>query len=123
MGAPSRHPRFKSHSRPVHLHDVRGLGIRAIRLEDDPELQQAVMSVHHAMQLTLGQTTAAKIIENHEGRAFVVSVAPIGLQITIAGGSAGTSGSRRPSGCGKYSRQARYPSDARASFNIWPTRR
>lgn len=75
--------RFKSHGRPVHLDEIRQLGIRATRLEDDPELQDAVLSVHHAMQLTLGQTMAAKVIENHAGRAFVVSMAQVQIPVPL----------------------------------------
>jgi hypothetical protein len=62
---------FKSHGRPVHLADARRLHLRVTALESDPALQDAVLSLHHAEQITLGTTPAAKIIENHHGRAFI----------------------------------------------------
>ena len=40
-------------------------------LEDDPALQDAVLSVHHAFAITLANTPAAKIIENQNGAAYV----------------------------------------------------
>jgi hypothetical protein len=42
-------------------------------LEDDNELQDATLSLHHAFMLTLSQTAAVKIIENHKGTAFIQS--------------------------------------------------
>jgi len=40
-------------------------------LEDDQALQEAVLSIHHALVHTLSATAAYKIIENHEGVAFI----------------------------------------------------
>ena len=63
---------FKSHDR--HLPpDVckEGIGLNVRFLEDEPDLQDAVLSVHHACIHTLTGTAAFKIIENHIGRAFI----------------------------------------------------
>jgi hypothetical protein len=62
---------FKSHGRRVSREDVRGQGLRVVDLEADQALQDAVLSVHHAAQLTLSQTAAVKLIENHHGRAWI----------------------------------------------------
>jgi hypothetical protein len=40
-------------------------------MEDDHELQDAFLSVHHACIHTLAGTPAYKIIENHNGVAFI----------------------------------------------------
>ena len=42
--------------------------------EGNDALQDAILSVHHACILTLIQTPAYKIIENHDGVAFIENV-------------------------------------------------
>jgi hypothetical protein len=63
--------KFGSHGRSVTLDDLLALRLRATRLESDQELQDLVLSVHHATSHTFSLTSAAKIIENHRGRAFI----------------------------------------------------
>jgi hypothetical protein len=46
-------------------------------LEDDSDLQDAMLSVHHAVIHTLAGTGAFKIIENHHGRAFIQQAQPV----------------------------------------------
>lgn len=65
------HALTKSHDRHISIDRARGLGLRIRALEDDPELQDAVLSVHHACIHTLSATTAYKIIENHLGIAHI----------------------------------------------------
>jgi len=60
-----------SHNRHISADRCHGLGLKVIMLEDNQELQDAVLSVHHATMLTLDKTGAAKIIENHMGRAYI----------------------------------------------------
>jgi hypothetical protein len=50
------------------------LGIKIVDLEADHELQDALLSVHHLFVQTLSATPAFKIIENHNGIAFVQQV-------------------------------------------------
>ena len=66
----------KQHGRHIHAEACERLGLNIKRLEDDPKLQDAVLSVHHAFMITLANTPAGKIIENHRGSAFVKSVSP-----------------------------------------------
>ncbi len=61
----------KSHARHLSYEWCKRIGLKVQRLEDDQKLQDAVLSVHHACILTLGGTPAFKIIENHEGKAFI----------------------------------------------------
>lgn len=65
------HGRTKSHDRHLSANRCRDLGLRVDGLEDDDHLQEAVLSFHHSAMLTFSTTTAFKIIENHEGIAFV----------------------------------------------------
>ena len=47
------------------------MGLNITQLETEQELQEAVLSVHHACMLTFSATSAFKLIENHRGVAFV----------------------------------------------------
>ena len=74
---------FGSHSRRVSIEDVQRLNLAAVRLEDNeanPELQDAVLSVHHCFSVTHSNTPAAKIIENHLGHAYVKMIGEIVIQ-------------------------------------------
>lgn len=63
---------FRSHGRRVGRDQARDVGLKIANLEDNPELQDSVLSVHHATMHTFSSTPAAKIIENHHGRAWVL---------------------------------------------------
>jgi len=65
------HALSKSHARHLSYDKCREMGLKVVLLEDDQDLQEAVLSVHHACIHTLGATPAFKIIENHEGKAFI----------------------------------------------------
>ncbi|MGG1595582.1 SDH family Clp fold serine proteinase [Terribacillus saccharophilus] len=60
----------KSHGRHIPKDVARNLGLKITDLESDKELQDLVLSIHHATILTLGASTALKIIENQEGVAL-----------------------------------------------------
>ena len=66
----------KEHNRHIHAEDLRAMGLAIQDLESDNDLQDAILSVHHAFMISLSNTTAAKIIENHMGIAFMKHVAP-----------------------------------------------
>lgn len=66
----SDHALTKSHARHLPLDRCAKI-LEVVTLEDDPKLQDAVLSVHHAMIHTLTATAAFKIIENDRGRAFI----------------------------------------------------
>ncbi len=61
----------KSHSRHIHIDKCEGLGLKIERLEDDQELQEAVLTVHHCFMHSLSVSGAAKMVENHVGAAFI----------------------------------------------------
>ena len=64
---------FLSHARRVRAADALALELIIRDLEGDKPLEDAVLSVHHAMRLTLAGTNAAKIIENKD-TSYVESV-------------------------------------------------
>ncbi len=77
------HALTKSHARHLSIDRCREMGLRVQKLEECQELQDAVLSLHHACMLTFSSTSAFKIIENHEGVAFIKMLP----QIVLAGQS------------------------------------
>lgn len=63
-----------SHARHLPSDKCLAIGLKIEMLEDDHDLQDAVLSVHHAFMITLSQTAAYKVIENHLGIAFIKAV-------------------------------------------------
>lgn len=61
----------KSHARHIHIDKCEELGLKIERLEDDQELQEAVLTVHHCFMHSLSESGAAKMVENHNGAAFI----------------------------------------------------
>lgn len=61
----------KSHSRHIHIDKCEELGLKIEKLEDDQELQEAVLTVHHCFMHGLSLSGAAKMVENHNGAAFI----------------------------------------------------
>lgn len=68
---------FKSHGRRVGRDQAREIGVKVVDLENDSDLQDAVLSIHHATTHTFSMVpTVVKIIENHRGRAVISTAAP-----------------------------------------------
>jgi Serine dehydrogenase proteinase len=61
----------KAHDRHIHYDECKKLGLEVDLLENDPKLQDAVLSIHHAFMHALSNSGAFKIIENHLGVAFI----------------------------------------------------
>lgn len=65
------HKETLSHSKHLHIDDLENLGLKIEKMEDDQELQDKILSVHHATIISITQTNATKIIENNLGKAFI----------------------------------------------------
>ncbi|MDT4796652.1 Serine dehydrogenase proteinase [compost metagenome] len=65
------HKGTKTHARHLHSDDAKGFGLVVEDLEADADLQDLVLTVHHAYMHTFASSPAAKIIENHSGAAIV----------------------------------------------------
>lgn len=61
----------KLHERQIGYKEAQKIGLSVRLLEDDQELQDLALTVHHCYVHTLSNTPAFKMIENHEGAAFV----------------------------------------------------
>ncbi len=66
----------KSHNRQFSATKCKELGLKVSMIEDDPELQDIVLSIHHASILTITSTAAAKIIENNQGKSHIIQYNP-----------------------------------------------
>lgn len=60
-----------SHAKHIHIDECKKLGLKVKDLEKDSDLQDIVLTVHHAFMNTFMNTPSFKIIENHLGRALV----------------------------------------------------
>jgi Serine dehydrogenase proteinase len=74
------HSHFKSHGRPIPRDELKKQGLRVVPLEKDQTAQDLFLSIYHATSHAFDQTGAVKIIENHEGRAFMKLVQQIVIQ-------------------------------------------
>ncbi|MEO5339789.1 MAG: hypothetical protein H7837_04610 [Magnetococcus sp. MYC-9] len=63
------------HERHFSVDYCRALGLNIQSLEEDDELQDLVLTVHHAYAHTFSQTKIVKIIENHDGVAMALLAA------------------------------------------------
>lgn len=68
------HALTKSHNRHISSKKAKNIGLNIADLEDDDDLQDAILSVHHATLLTFSASNAVKIIENQKGAATIRSV-------------------------------------------------
>ncbi len=50
------------------------IGVSVIDKENDNDLQDVILTVHHSFMHTFAQCTATKIVENHLGVAYVESL-------------------------------------------------
>jgi len=67
------HELTKTHNKHISIKQAKDFGLIVSPLESDQLLQDKVLSIHHACIQTLSATPAYKIIENHEGIAFIQS--------------------------------------------------
>jgi hypothetical protein len=74
------HSNFKSHGRPIPRQDLEEQGLTITPFEQDKEAEDLFLSIFHGTSHTVSQTNGVKIIENHEGRAFMKLVQQIVVQ-------------------------------------------
>lgn len=61
----------REHGRHIHAERCAAIGLKVAALEEDQELQDLVLTVHHACTQTLAQQNAAKLIENNLGACYI----------------------------------------------------
>ncbi|WP_322528541.1 hypothetical protein R5R73_01265 [Salinicola sp. LHM] len=62
----------KDHSRHIHIHDAEEMGLIIERLEEDQDLQDLVLSVHHSYMILIGESHVTKIVENQIGATQIM---------------------------------------------------
>ena len=61
----------KTHNRHIHYEECHEMGLTVSRMEEDDNLQDLVLTVHHCYMHALMNTRSYKMIENHLGVALV----------------------------------------------------
>lgn len=78
------HKQHRSHGRPIRYDDAHGKGVRVSLLEEGTgELQDKVLSAWHGVQLSLSQVAVSKLVENHEGKAWLLSSVQFMVQAPV----------------------------------------
>lgn len=80
----SSHNNTYSHSRHIHIDDLKKMGVNVVELEnldnnkigECKDLQDCVLTIHHAYMNVFAQSAAIKIVENHTGSAMITSQTP-----------------------------------------------
>lgn len=89
----SDHDEHKTHARHLNLQQCEAIGLKIRRLEDDPTLQDLVLSVHHSYMHTCAMGFVIKIIENDAGVCIIKQASapqPIASQPSATSIAAGT---------------------------------
>jgi ClpP class serine protease len=74
IGTFANHTIQKSHARHISKQECKDVGLKVIDLEDNQDLQDAVLTTHHSFMHTFSNTHCVKIIENHDGIAYIEQV-------------------------------------------------
>lgn len=77
----SSHNKTYSHSRHIHIDELKALGLEILELENldnrkienCKDLQDCVLTLHHSYMQTLSTSDAIKIVENHNGSAMIMN--------------------------------------------------
>jgi len=72
----ANHTIQKSHARHISKKECEDIGLNITDLESNQNLQDAVLTTHHAFMHTFSNTYCVKIIENQDGVAYVEQSAP-----------------------------------------------
>lgn len=76
IGTFANHKVQKTHARHISKNECQEVGLNIVNLEDNQDLQDAVLTTHHAFMHTFSNTHCVKIIENHNGIAYIEQSIP-----------------------------------------------
>ena len=71
VGTLNNHDISKIHGRHLSAEYCKNMGLKVSMMEEDDELQERILSVHHAYMITLDATPAIKIIENQNKKSTI----------------------------------------------------
>jgi len=67
IGQLGRPAESKSHNRHIGIGLATEIGLMTVSLEDHQDLQDAVLSLHHAFMISMPASLTVKIVQNHKG--------------------------------------------------------
>lgn len=67
----NEHDISKTHGRHFNIDFCKSIGLIVNAMEEDNNLQDLILSVHHAYMITMSGTDVVKIIENQMGKAYI----------------------------------------------------
>lgn len=70
----NEHDDSKIHGRHLNAEFCKRIGLKISMMEDDGELQDKILSLHHAYMITLDGTPAIKIIENQNKKSVISNI-------------------------------------------------
>lgn len=65
-----------SHSRHITIETCKSVGLNICNLEDNQDLQDAVLSLHHAYMILFDKFNISKVVENQNGSSFIQQYNP-----------------------------------------------
>lgn len=65
-----------SHSRHISKDQCKAVGLKVVDLESNQELQEAVLSLHHAYMILMDKFNISKVVENQIGGCYVQQFDP-----------------------------------------------
>ena len=72
-----------THGQRIGITDLQKLGVNVIPLEDDQELQEAVLSAYHIMTVIFEITPSCKFIVNHNGKMWAKTIPMVQQPVII----------------------------------------
>jgi ATP-dependent protease ClpP protease subunit len=73
----------KSHGKRIDRKDAREKGLCVIDLEDNQDLQEAVLTAYHTMTIFFEKTPASKIVVSNFGKRWIKNIVPANLPMQI----------------------------------------
>ena len=68
------HSTQKTHARHISIDKCKNAGLKIVDMEEDNDLQDLILTAHHAYMHTFANTNAVKIVENQLGTAYIEQV-------------------------------------------------
>lgn len=67
----SNHSNFKTHGKHISVEKASEIGLKILKLEDDQDFQDKVLSAFHSTMHAFGSTNTAKVIANQNGNCYL----------------------------------------------------
>jgi hypothetical protein len=72
----ANHSKTKTHDRHISADAAKKIGLNIQMLEDNQDLQDTVLAVHHCFMLSFMHLPLIKIVESQKGKRFLISATP-----------------------------------------------